>query len=174
MMKFRILLAAFVITGVLTACSQNSSDQDQTMPAETTEIQETTLGANISVIEEKFGPNSGDGTLASFQDEAILGIFADKTAFNLTYQFEATDQPRRSKEDALMAANELMPADAVEVKNYKDESNNREVVVYKSETLATALTPASFKGEEPGTFIAILNYDDQGVFSAVIAPGNNP
>jgi hypothetical protein len=47
-----------------------------------------------------------------------LPKFADKTTFNPTYQFEATDQP--------------------------------------------------------GTFIAILNYDNEAVFSAVIAPGNNP
>ncbi|MBH5318974.1 hypothetical protein I6N90_14305 [Paenibacillus sp. GSMTC-2017] len=49
--------------------------------------------------------------------------------------FEATDKKRRTKDEALAEAQNLIPIDAVKVKEYKAD-DNRDIIQYESKALA--------------------------------------
>lgn len=133
------------------------------------------LGDTLSVYKEKYGENAGSEMLARFDNDYVLVTFIEKRAMNVTLQFEATNQPRRTREEALAIAEPLMPYDATKIDEYVADSGS-EIIVYKSELLANIFEEDAFINAEKGTFITILkpSINDDGYFGVVLATGNNP
>lgn len=100
----------------------------------------------------------------------------DGLAMNITVQFEATNKPSRSMDEALTISEDFIPKDAEIVNEYDekvDEMSGRKVIEYYSPTIEK-----NFPEWEPaGTFIVIASYrdnDPNDVFGLTIGLGNTP
>lgn len=133
------------------------------------------LGDALEVFNKNYGKNAGDKEMGSYKKDYILPMFIDGKAHNIMIQFEQTNKPRRTKEEAMEVAKTMIPKDANKVKEYVDTQDpNMEVIEYKSDTLKNVFEPSVFEPGEPGTFIVILNKDDNGYFGINLGTGNNP
>ncbi|WP_310551220.1 hypothetical protein [Paenibacillus glufosinatiresistens] len=145
------------------------------------------LGDTKEVIEQVRGADENDSEagISSYQNNTVLVMYSEddvtkkNTANNVTLSFEATDSKHRTAEEALNEYSSVIPSDAVKVKEYKADEG-RDVIQYESKILSDRLKGFyDFAGIldselKPGTFIVILKHDDSGVFSVVVAAGNNP
>lgn len=132
------------------------------------------LGDSLSAFEEVYGENSGDGYVASFKNDLILPIFVDGKAWSIDLQFSNSNKTIRTKEEAMVDINQLLPSDAKEVKVFTQ--NKKDIIEYQSDSLAGAFSKDSFEGSTPGTFIVILPKleTNSKYSSASIIVGNNP
>ncbi|URJ43641.1 hypothetical protein MF628_003274 [Paenibacillus polymyxa] len=145
------------------------------------------LGDTKETIEHLRGAdeNGQDASISFYQNNSFLAIYAEddvtkkNTALNVTLSFEATDTPKRSVKEAIREASSVIPSDAVKVKEYKVDEE-RDVIHYESKLLSERLKgwyeldAANNPESVPGTFIVILNHDEEGIFSVVVGVGNNP
>ncbi|MDQ0719833.1 hypothetical protein QF049_001094 [Paenibacillus sp. W4I10] len=144
------------------------------------------FGDTKEVIEQLRGAdeNGEDATFSSYQNNKLLVLYSEdeatknKTAFNVTLQFESTDIPRLSKKEALREASLVIPNDSIKVKEYKADED-RDVIQYESKLLAERLKSFYDLQKDdpeykPGTFSVIFKHDIQGIYSVVIGAGNKP
>ncbi|KTD85969.1 hypothetical protein [Paenibacillus etheri] len=145
------------------------------------------LGDTKEAIEQVLGvdENDSDAGISSYLKNTVLVMYSEddvtkiNAANNVTLSFEATDSGRRTAEEALNKYSTVIPSDAVKVKEYAADEG-RDVIQYQSTLLADRLKgyydfATSLDSElKPGTFIVILKHDDSGIFSVVVAAGNNP
>lgn len=144
------------------------------------------LGDAVEVFEQKYGPGKESSVLTSYRGNYILSMFIDekgiKRAYNVSLQFESTDQPRRTKEEVIQIVKDMIPADAKTTKEWTEDGKIK--ILYESETLAKTfenyhVEAAEFakkmglEADKPGTFILIMNGDDKGIFGAVLGLGDN-
>lgn len=144
------------------------------------------LGDTKKAIEQLRGADERgeDAAISTYQNDKLLVLYSEdevtknKTAFNVTLQFESTDSPRLSKKEALLEAASVLPSDAVKIKEYKADED-RDVIQYESKLLAKRLKSFYDMQQDdpefnPGTFIVILKHDKQGIYSVVAGAGNKP
>lgn len=145
------------------------------------------LGDTKEAIEKIRGKDENEegAALSAYQNKTFLSMYSidDVTkkniANNVTLSFEGTEKGRRTHQEALDEAVQIIPTDAKKVKEYTvdDEKN---VIQYESMILGERLKGyydfATFIDSEnkPGTFIIILKYDTDGAFSVISATGNTP
>jgi hypothetical protein len=72
------------------------------------------LADTYDVWEKQYGDNKGDKVNARFKNDYLLTMFTEGRATNITMQFESTNQPARSKTQAMVAYQNMIPTDAVE------------------------------------------------------------
>lgn len=137
------------------------------------------LGDHIKAFEKNYGPNTGDDMFGVFQNSNIGPMFLYGRANNVTVQFEATNQPRRTKAEAIGAFTNIIPTDSVKVKEWSVEDSDlygKDIIQFESKLLAEVFKNeiSVFGGANPGTFIAILKRDKNGYFTVVLGTGNNP
>jgi hypothetical protein len=156
-----------------------SSDNVNSTPApsnaapQNSEIPVAVLGEPLSSFDKVLGKANINETFHRYKDDYVLVMPIDDVAYNITVQFEATDAKRRTVDEALKIAKEFIPSDAVEVKQWQVEQG-KDVIQYESKSIVDNFDKILF-GESPaGTFIVIVKSDNDGVFSLVIGPGNNP
>ncbi|MCO7127763.1 hypothetical protein NIE88_18620 [Sporolactobacillus shoreicorticis] len=133
------------------------------------------LGDSKKTFGRDYGKGKGDSEMMRYKNDYILPMFSGNAAFNILLQFESTDRPTRSKNEAIQAYQEMIPLDSTKIKESSDSENNRDIIEYHSDKLAKAVDKELFSGSKQGTFIAILHENDQGkYFSVVLGTGNNP
>ncbi|MDQ0896296.1 MULTISPECIES: hypothetical protein [unclassified Paenibacillus] len=148
------------------------------------------LGDTLTAIEKNYGKNENnpDTSLSAYNKGRILVMYteSEKIAHNVTLQFEATEKPRRTKDEAMAEVQKSIPTDAIKVKEYKVDEN-RDIIQYESKALADRLVEyyaavdesykslgISSKPVKHGTFIVILKHDNRGFFASVIGLGDKP
>ncbi|GED14808.1 hypothetical protein [Aneurinibacillus migulanus] len=166
------------------AMAQEKNEETPTPPPPAQEKQEEVkapalltrsggLGDTYQAFEKQYGENAGTKDMARFSGDYILPMFVNDRAWNVLVQFEATDKPRRTLEDANSYVQNVIPLDSKKIKKWKLDGN-RDVVMYHSPSLANLFDQQWFGEEKPGTFIVILKHDENGIFSFTVATGNNP
>ncbi|WP_240414980.1 hypothetical protein [Paenibacillus periandrae] len=137
------------------------------------------LGDTRKTIEKLYGPNQNknksDTSVGGYQDGIASAMYLNDRTYNFARSFETTSLRRVSKEEALKVVNDIIPTDAIKVKEWT-HSEGKDVIQYESKLLPNILGDDFYtkKNINQGTFIVILKYDAKGVFSIVCGIGNNP
>lgn len=130
------------------------------------------LGDSLATFESVYGINEGTASNGVFRNGLISTNFIDNKAWNISIQSATTP---KSKTDFLLEINNMIPSDASLVEEYIDPNDNdREIITYKSITLADAFSKEMFMGDEPGSFIVVIRKSNSGYTNATIALGNTP
>ncbi|MDF2650476.1 MAG: hypothetical protein K0Q73_6281 [Paenibacillus sp.] len=145
-------------------------------PKQTTTVQQQTTTASLGDPLENFDKVYGkgkDGAAVRYKEDYVLVMPMDNKAYNITIQFSATDKKRRTKDESLTVVKDFIPSDANKVKEWHVEQG-KDVIQFESKSLANKFDKTIFGNNPVGTFIVIVKSDDQGIFSLITAPGNNP
>jgi hypothetical protein len=140
------------------------------------EVGPAIVGASYDSFTNEYGkPNMDDDIMKNFDDNRLLCIGANNCMV-LTIAFG--DGSGISLDEALLAVKQMLPADAVETnRSEKIESDidlTTTYVEYMSEETAGKFDASEFIGSEPGSILAIVKANENGVFSAILTLGNNP
>ncbi|WP_308638988.1 hypothetical protein [Paenibacillus silvisoli] len=146
------------------------------------------IGDHRTAMEKQYGEdlNEEGSALSAYQNNEIVALYIGDIVGNVSLQFEATDTPRRTLDEALAAASKVIPKDAKKVKAYDitdDEMVMKHVVEYQSNELATRLK-GMYDGDEslgiapktPGSFLVMAKgfKEDGTYFSVVVGWGTKP
>jgi hypothetical protein len=138
------------------------------------------LGDEKSTFDQKYGQGIDQEIWIRYSNDYLLVTFIEDRAWNIQIQFEATQQNRVSKSEAIRIGESMMPADAIK-EGERQESETAYVIRYKSDLLGQVFSADSFtsaSGEaEVGIFILILQHEPNNpnqVFGAILGPGDNP
>jgi len=156
-----------------------SDDSPTSSPA--TEQQQSSfigIGSRDTEIEAKYGQNeTPDGAFALYQDKSVLITYIDNRASDISLEYEATDDTRRSRKEAIQDAQEWIPKDSIKIKEY-DPDNEHHVLNYRSKELGK-LIPDYYKDakeygstDAPGTFTIYTKQDSEGVYMVGISLGS--
>ncbi len=150
------------------------------------------LGDSLEILKKQYGDYEIEGERIFFQDRSIYtdapysfsnnnSISEADLLWNITVNFEATDNTSRTEKEVLELAKSLIPQDAVEI-DQSDVVLNDEytttIINYKSDYLAKRLIIQNFYGDaEIGSFAIHLNkYTgndfEKGYFQLGITTGN--
>lgn len=137
------------------------------------------IGGTKADIEAKYGENTNSGdVMAAYDNKTILVMYTDDNrADNLSYEYEATDQKRHTRKEAMSQAKQFLPSDIKKIKEY-DPDEDHHVTVYKSKILA-ALVPEYYESrkefgstDDPGTVNVYTKQDEAGVYMFGVVLGS--
>lgn len=132
------------------------------------------IGDTRASFNKAYGHGKSSPGIVRYQHDYILAMFMDRSAYDITLQFESTDRPRRTKAQAVAAYMPMIPSDSIKIKQYPDPNSDGTVIIYRSHKLATHCKKAVFSGAKPGTFLVALQKDSKGYFAVVLGTGDNP
>lgn len=165
-----IPLFIFCLSIGLSGCSTHSYTMKE--PPQLTAV--SGLGDSVRVFEKYQGPNSGNNEIGRFQNGLINPLFLDLKAYEVMIDFEQSDEPRKTKQEAMDFVSKMIPLDAVKQKEYTaPDDSSREIIEYKSSALQRAFSEQLhvFGTAEPGVFTVALRKDKKGYYRAVIGTG---
>jgi hypothetical protein len=131
---------------------------------------EVGIGAVRKQFEQAYGRNVGDFEIARYQGEFMIVTFEAHRAVNIQYQFAYKPGESMSEEEMDAYIRERIPMDAVEL-NRTNADTDQEVIHYHSASLRDAVSAKSFRGDEPGNFVVLLNKNEQGEVSVTVSLG---
>lgn len=139
------------------------------------------LGDTRQNFEKVHGANFNNkpgAEIGRYENDYLQLLYADDVVRSVGLQFGKTPQPHRTRTEALQAALEFLPSDAVKIKEWQPKSNGY-AVHYESQKLASAFPEKWQKvfwndGVKPRSFFVLLTHEDESpdaVFSVIIEPG---
>lgn len=144
------------------------------------------LGDTLNVLIEEYGDFKDEAGRISFRNGYIytdtpFNNSGDSFVWNITVNFEVTDNPARSREEAIEISKALLPQDSVLIREREEvlnEDYTTDIIEYKSNLLADRINDKNLYGDaEIGTFAVHLNkYTgndfEKGYFQVGITTGN--
>jgi hypothetical protein len=179
---------SFILFSILTGCNADDEEivilEDLNNPSreeiraktqnqpETASLisKEVGIGALRKQFDQAYGRNDGDLEIARYQGEFMIVTFETHRAVNVQYQFAYKPGEALSEEEMDAYIRDRIPKDAMEVSR-KNEDTDQEVIQYHSESLKNSVSTQSFRGDEPGHFVVLLNKNEQGEVSITVSLG---
>lgn len=144
-----------------------TQDQPETAPLISKEVG---IGAVRKQFDQAYGRNDGDLEIARYQGEFMIVTFETHRAVNIQYQFAYKPGEALNEEDMDAYIRDRIPKDATEI-DRKNTDTDQEVIQYHSESLKNSVSAQSFRGDEPGHFVVLLNKNEQGEVSVTVSLG---
>jgi hypothetical protein len=144
-----------------------TQDQPETAPLISKKVG---IGALRKQFDQAYGRNDGDLEIARYQGEFMIVTYESHRAVNVQYQFAYKPGEAFSEEEMDAYIRNRIPKDAMEI-NRKNEDTDQEVIQYHSESLKHNVSDQSFRGDEPGHFVVLLNKNEQGEVSITVSLG---
>jgi len=178
----------FILFSILTACNADDEEiviledlnnpsreeirvktQDQPESAQLIS-KEVGIGAIRKQFDQAYGKNVGDFEIARYQGEFMIVTFETHRAVNIQYQFANKPGDSMSKKEIDAYLRDRIPTDAVEIERTNPDTD-QEVIHYHSQALQDNVSSQSFRGDEPGNFVVLLNKNEQGEVSVTVSLG---
>lgn len=178
----------FILFSILTACNADDEEiviledlnnpsreeirvktQDQPESAQLIS-KEVGIGAIRKQFDQAYGKNVGDFEIARYQGEFMIVTFETHRAVNIQYQFANKPGDSMSKKEIDAYLRDRIPTDAVEIERTNPDTD-QEVIHYHSQALKDNVSSQSFRGDEPGNFVVLLNKNEQGEVSVTVSLG---
>ncbi|MER2049820.1 MAG: hypothetical protein ABTA23_16375, partial [Solibacillus sp.] len=128
------------------------------------------IGAVRKQFDQAYGGNAGDLEIARYQGEFMIVTFETHRAVNIQYQFANKPGGNLSKEEIDGYIRDRIPKDAIEI-GRTNSNTDQEVIQYYSQALKENVSSQSFRGDQPGNFVVLLNKNEQGEVSVTVSLG---
>jgi hypothetical protein len=188
MKRMLSLAISFILFSILTGCNANDEEivvlEDLNNPSRE-EIRAKTqnqpeaapliskkvgIAALRKQFDQSYGRNDGDFEIARYQGEFMIVTFESHRAVNVQYQFAYKSGESMSEEEMDAYIKDRIPMDAVEIRRTNADTD-QEVIQYYSASLKEHVSKQSFRGDEPGNFVVLLNKNEQGEVSVTVSLG---